>query len=477
MLEKRKLLSNSFFMLINRLTQGVTTLVLTVMIARVAGVGELGKYLLAFSYYFIFMSIVSQGLKTLYTRDLSRKPEDISIYLVNGTFLQFVLSFVGYIALVFTIFLLPYSADTSTVCYIFGLAIIPFSLSNITEAVFQSQEKMHLIAIATVPIYILRLFAMFWAMEVGYGADALAVIFVISEAIIYFLQWMLLAPTVQLKWTIQPKLMWKTLKAAKTFFVIDGVAIISIRLEILVLSLLGSEVLVGLYGGIMQLMQPFLMIADSVALATFPAMSKMVEARQEEKKQTSESIIEILLLMALPFFVGLCFFGGDLLQFIYSDSQFASANVALLIVAFSLLVYPFNRPLSYLLVANGFERINMQLVSILTVLRGVFGIILVAQYQLLGAAITYSLINGIAFIRNTYAVNHRLFSLHILQVLYRPLLISLLLVPAFISLQRLNLNFLVTLITATCIYCVCIALLGIYTFGGARNAWAKFTGK
>lgn len=464
-------------MLTNRLTQGITTLVLTVLIARIAGAEELGKYLLAFSYYFIFMSIVSQGLKTLFTRELARKPEDISAYLVNGTFLQFILSCIGYIALVFVVFLLPYNADTSAICYIFGLTIIPFSLSNITEAVFQSQERMHLIAITTVPIYILRLFAMFWAMGVGYGAHTLAVIFAFSEAVICFLQWTLLAPTVQLKWAMQPKLMWETLKAARTFFVIDGVAMISIRLEILVLSLLGSEVLVGLYGGVMQLIQPFLIIADSVALATFPAMSKMTETQQEEKRQISESIIEILLLMALPFFVGLSFLGDDLLQFIYNDSQFSEANITLFIVALSLLVYPFNRPLSYLLVANGFERINMQLVSILTVLRGAFGVILVTQYQLLGAAFTYSLINSIAFVRNMYAVNYRLFSLHILRVLYRPLLISFVMALVFMSLQRMNLNFLVTLITGVCIYCICISLLGIYTFGGAKNAWIKLTGK
>ncbi|MHC5731540.1 MAG: oligosaccharide flippase family protein, partial [Nostoc sp.] len=109
----------------NRLVQSLTSFVLVASIARTLGAYELGRYLLAFSYYYIFMVIASQGLKTLFTRELSRKPEEMPVYLVSGTFLQMLLSILAYIVQVIVVFLLPYNSDTSMTCYIMGLTIIP----------------------------------------------------------------------------------------------------------------------------------------------------------------------------------------------------------------------------------------------------------------------------------------------------------------------------------------------------------------
>jgi O-antigen/teichoic acid export membrane protein len=157
MTEKNKFLSNSFSLLINRLTQNITTFVLVASIARGLGAYQLGQYMLAFNFYYVFMTLASQGLKTLFTREIARNPDETPIYLVSGSFLQLIFCAIAYVALGVTVFALPYSEETSIVCYIMGLIIIPFSLSNVTEAVFQAKEKMHLIAISTVPIYILRL--------------------------------------------------------------------------------------------------------------------------------------------------------------------------------------------------------------------------------------------------------------------------------------------------------------------------------
>ncbi len=147
-------------MIVNRLVQSITTFVLTAAIARNLGAEAIGQYLLAYSYYFIFVGIASQGLKIFFARELAREPQKTSVYLMSGTWLQLIFSLVSYGGLVIVVFLLPYSSKTSTLCYIMGLTIIPFALSNVTEAIFQAKEKMHLIAIATVPVYVLRLIIM-----------------------------------------------------------------------------------------------------------------------------------------------------------------------------------------------------------------------------------------------------------------------------------------------------------------------------
>jgi O-antigen/teichoic acid export membrane protein len=376
-----KLAKNTVSLLLNRLTQSITTFLLTAAIARNLGAYALGQYLLAFSYYFIFVSIASQGLKTLFTRELSRQSEETPAYLISGTFLQLLLSVICYVVLCVVVFVLPYSSETANLCYIMGLTIVPFALSNITEAVFQAQERMNLIAVSTIPIYLLRLLVMIWSMQLNYGINYVAIIFLISEIVIFVIQWIIITKTINFKWQIDKKLIWQILKHARTFLAIDALGILASRMDILIISLLGNELLVGLYGAIGQLQQPFMMIVNSVGQAVFPRMTKAVENKTENQRKVTEGILEILMGMALPFVVGIWFIGGDLLKFIYQDSNFSQAVLALQINSLAIILYPAMRIFNYLLLANGFERFNLIETAITNVVGGITGVILVAQYN------------------------------------------------------------------------------------------------
>ncbi|MBW4493464.1 MAG: oligosaccharide flippase family protein [Oscillatoria princeps RMCB-10] len=454
-------------MAVNRLAQSLTSFVLFASIARILGPYELGQYLLAFTYYFIFMSVAAQGFKTLFTRELSRHPQETPVYLVSGTLLQLLFSLTGYALLVAVVFALPYSSDTSTVCYVMGLAIVPFSLSNVTEAIFQAQEKMHPIAAITVPVYILRVGVMIWAMKLNFGVSFMAGIFVLSEFVILLIEWGLLARTVKPKWHINWEFIWQTVRAARTLVAIEGVAALSGRMQVLILSLLGGEVVVGLFGGVAQLMQPFEILAQSVVLAVFPSLSKAVTLGKEKQRHLVESIAEILLCVALPLLLGLYFIGGNLLIFIYRDPSFAEATAALKVVALGLVAVSFIRPLSSLLVASGLERVNLREVSVTNVLGGLLSVVLVSQYQLIGAAIAALLMNISACSQYMYAVRTRLFSLDLWRILRRPVLISVFMLAVFLILQEISQNILLTAVAASLAYLLLIGVLGLSAVGRA----------
>ncbi|QLE43121.1 polysaccharide biosynthesis protein [Nostoc sp. C052] len=476
MVEKYKLISNSLSMIVNRLTQSITAFVLTAAIARTLGAEALGQYLLAYSYYFIFVGIASQGLKTLFTRELANEPQKTSVYLISGTCLQLIFTFLSYGALVIVVFLLPYSSKTSTVCYIMGLTIIPFGLSNVTEAIFQAKEKMHLIAIATVPVYVLRVLIMIWAMQMKYGIEYLGAILFFSETLILIVEWILITRFVKIQWQIDRIFIWNIIKGARTFFAIEAISVVSSRIQILILSLLGNEFLVGLFGGIVQLLQPFLIIANSITVAMFPRLSKVVDQGRQKQQQITESFIEILLTMGLPLFLGLLFFGKDLLVFVY-DSSFAQGSLALSISAVSLLLLPFTRTLCYLLVANHFEIVNLREVVITTTLGSLIGVALVSQYQLLGAAIMALLMTIIAFSQYVYFSYTLLFPLNLWRIIRRPVVIGTLMLSVFLILKKINLDFSLTLIISTSSYMLFVSFLSIYTLGGIDFVLEKFVRK
>lgn len=463
-------------MIANRLAQSITAFVLTAAIARNLGVEALGQYLLGYSYYFMFVGIASQGLKVLFTRELAREPEKTSVYLISGTWLQLIFSFLSYGALIIVVFLLPYSSKTSTLCYIIGLTIIPFALSNVTEAIFQAKEKMHLIAIATVPVYILRLLIMIWAMQLKYGVEYLGAILFFSETLILVIEWILITRFVKIQWQIDRVFVWNTIKNARTFVVIEAMAVVSSRIQILILSLLGNEFLVGLFGGIVQLLQPFLIIANSITVAMFPRLSKVADQGREKQQPIAESFIEILLTIGLPLFLGLLFFGKDLLVFIYTPS-FAQGSLALSISAVSLLFLPFIRTLCYLLVANHFEIVNLREVFITNTFGSLLGVALVSQYHLLGAAIMSLLMTILGCSQYVYFTYTLLFPLNLWRIIRRPVIIGILMLVVFLILKNINLNFLLTLIIATSSYILFVIFMSIHALGGIHLIWEKFVKK
>lgn len=476
MLEKGKLISNSLSILISRLAQSITAFILTASIARILGAEALGQYLLAFSYYFIFVNIASQGLKILFTRELSQHPEKTSIFLTNGTLLQLLFSLIGYAALLTLVFVLPYSTQTSNVCYIMGLTIIPFSLSNITEAIFQAQEKMHLIAISTVPIYILRLLGMIWAMQMDYKVEALAIILFVSELIILLIEWILLLPIVKIVCKFDKSFIWNTVKTARTFFAIEGIAVVNNRFQILLLSLLGNEALVGIYGGISQLMQPFLIIANSISTAIFPSLSKAVVQGKKSQQKITENLIEILLIISLPLLIGCLFFSQDLLLFLYNPS-FVQGSLALKIVSCTLLFLPFNRSLPFLLVANGYERINLRILIVNTTLAGFLGIFLVSQLKLIGSSLTDLTAIILSFVQHIYYTYRYILSLNFVQIIRRPFIISILMIPVFLILRTINLDFSLKLLVSVLTYISIVSFFLVRTLGGIRVVWLRLLRK
>jgi O-antigen/teichoic acid export membrane protein len=189
---KHQLVKTSVAVLISRVAQSATSFVLTLSIARILGPFALGQYMLGYAVYLWFMTIASHGLKVLFTRELSSEPDRAGLFLGNGTWLQLALCLIAYAALVLLVALLPYAPDTARVCIVLGLAVIPFSLSNIIEAIFQAFEKLHLVAFSTVPIYVLRVVASIGLMLAGYDILLICWIQVISEVVVLLVEGILI---------------------------------------------------------------------------------------------------------------------------------------------------------------------------------------------------------------------------------------------------------------------------------------------
>jgi O-antigen/teichoic acid export membrane protein len=152
-------------------------------------------------------------------------------------------------------------------------------------------------------------------------------------------------------------------------------------------------------------------------------------------------------------------------------------TVALNVVALTLITISFIQPLSFLLVANGLEWVNLREVIITTVIGSFLSIALVSQYKLLGAAIALLLMQIIGCSQYVYAVYARLFSLQLWRITRRPLLISIVMLAIFVILQKVSQDLILTVIAASFAYCMIVSVLGVFALGGPSRVWAKLLRK
>jgi O-antigen/teichoic acid export membrane protein len=265
--------------------------------------------------------------------------------------------------------------------------------------------------------------------------------------------------------TVLKDIFWKS----KTFFAIESIAVLNDRMQTLILSFFGSEALVGLYGAVIQLIQPFYIVSHSLSMAVFPGLTKAVEMGREQQKRMAEGITTALLCISLPLFVGSLFVGKDVLSFLYGDASFTAASGALSVSVLAVVLTSFARPLTYVLVANGLERINLYQVVVTSFTGAIVGVVLVSNYQLMGAAIAAVLMSILNVTIYIYAVFSRLFKIDFWSTLQAPLAIGTSMIPVFSILGATVRSVPIGLILASAAYCAIAAAVGIWSVGGPKG--------
>lgn len=458
---RQRLVSNSLALMINQLTQNGTSLLLSMAIARTVGAYTLGQYSLAFTFYFIFMTISSTGFKSLLTRELARNPEKTSTTLISGSLLQLIFGLVAYATLCLIVLALPYGAATRIICWIVGAALVPYGLSNITEAILQAQEKMHLIAVSTAPIYILRLVVMYVLLRLTNDIDLVGITLVLSEILVLIIEWGLV---LRLLKTVALRIDWMFIRdlfnSARTFLAIEGIAVVKTRMQILILSLLAGETVVGLYTAAVQLITPFYLVSQSLVVSTMPTIARST-ADDPRLQKLVEKSIAVLLTVAVPMLVVFWFIGGPLLVFLYRNARFNEAALALGIAGLSMLPIAFVRVLGYLLMARGMERVNLRALTINTIGGFFVSLILTSQFGIIGAAVAAVLIEISGAAQFMMAVRTSHFPINFWNIIRIPLAVGLGMALVFVVLEAFTLPVLPLLILAGSAYVLIVGLAAI----------------
>jgi O-antigen/teichoic acid export membrane protein len=443
------------------------------LVARQLGAFAFGQMSLALTLFYTFQMVAIAGTKTLITREVARDRRQTGQYLVNGSVIVGVFSLLAMLLLLAFVWLMSYAASTAGIILLLSLALLPYALSALYEAIFQAWERMRYIAYANAPVNLAKVCLVLLLLSQGYGLYHLVVLLVASHVAVMGIElWLLRRFMTVPRARLHLQFALTLIRATGPFLGIDVLVAIWSALNVVLLSKLAGETEVGLYNAANQLLVPVMLVYQSIMLSLFPMMCRRFDIGLNRVKHAAEYMIELLLAMALPTTVGLFFLADSALVLLYGREDFLLASGALRIMVWSLLLVALTHVLGQVLLASLREKVTLRIIVIDVLVNLVVGLMLISQLGLLGAAITVLLTRVIDFFQHYVPVSRLLTNIALGELASKPVVASVCMCVFLVFLRGQSM--LLTVVSAGAVYAGVLLALALWSTGSVRQLKARY---
>jgi O-antigen/teichoic acid export membrane protein len=396
----KRIAKNSAFQAVAYGAQSLTAFFIPVYLARLASAELLGQFATIITLAGLFSTLARFGLPSLLIREIARSrenPEQVD-RLVNAAIgLTAILSATAFGLMLAVGLLLNYPSVLFRACVLAGLALGIEAIAYMIEASFRGREKMEwsaviiavmegtflVLALMTVPLRA----AIDWLMVAFLASRIISLVVGVS---IYRARFGKLHPTID-------KEMWTSLfKAGFPFAITNGLSSVYVRVDVVFLSYLTTNAIVGLYEAANNLTVRLNIVARTLSIALYPFLSsEFVKNKQSLQRYTGRTI-RLLVIPSAMIAAMLWAFGDRIVISVYGD-RFAAATQA---VKWLALIMPFkfiDTSLEVALSASNREGKRAIAVSVAALANLLFDFILIPRYGLMGAVYETLLTEGVLF--------------------------------------------------------------------------------
>lgn len=431
-------------------------LLLSIIIARKLGDVTFGKYSFTVAFIALF-AVLPLGFDTLLARNVARDKSLAPKYLGNLVIIKAILSLVifGLIALIIN--LMDYPHDTTIAVLIFGIYVVFTALANTFKMAFQAYERMELTALVTIARQLLIVSLGLAAIFLGYGLITIASIFAIASMLDLILSFSICG-----KKLAKPKIeididFWK--KAARVALPLTFVplaAIIYTRVDMVMLSAMKGDAVVGWYGAAYSLVLALQFIPTVFLTALSPLMAQFFVSSQDSLKAVYEKSIRYLFIIGLPIAAGATLLAHRVIP-LFFGSQFADSITALQILAWDILLFFLYRPLLYVLFNMDKEKQLAAVAGACAVMNVLLNLALIPSLSYVGAGIATIATETILLGAYFYLVSKYLYRLPMRKTVAKPLIACAIMAVFVYFCSGINLAALI--VSAAVLYFVMLYLL------------------
>lgn len=389
---------NAALLLATQVVAKVLGALLTIVAARKLGVQDYGLYAFALSLGYILSLVVDFGFPQLITREIARHAERTAEILGHVFVLEAVFTVMALVALVGILAGLGYPVERARIASIAAATMLLNGMLNVVVAFFRAYQRMELEAAARLCLSFVNVGLSLGVLFAGYGVLELAIVqlaaFVLAVAFAVVLVARVLArPSFMIRRATLLGLLTAALPLALSnvfVFVYDGTGV-------LILSLLRGDTATGLYAGAMNFIRVFGILPASIVAALLPAMGQAWRTSHEAWNLLYVRSLKWLLLVALPFAVGLFLLSHEAVVLVLGTEYVAAAPI-LQWAAWLIMIVFVNHGLTNALLSMDRERAFLGIVSVAMAFNVAANFFLVHVWEARGVVVASLLTEGLVFV-------------------------------------------------------------------------------
>jgi len=325
----RRILINTSALAGSSLWRIVMSFLLQLLIARQLGGISLGQYTIVLAYLHLCQVISELGLPTLLVRDLAQMPWLRRSYFWLVLRVQGGAALLVWVALIAITALLPLPETTRILLWVVGASLPFYAITSASQMLFQSGERMEYVMAIEVLINTLILLLSMVVLWRGGGIVQLVALLVFTQMIsagasLFFVHRSALLSGRQDAVDWQWSMLWHR---SGPFLGLALADVMLQRADIVLLSIFGGEMLVGIYSAAYNLLRVALKLIQNFWAALYPTLSRLYHHLPTHYRRLSEFATHYSMLSLL----GAAAIGSGvipiLLQFIYGNEFNDSASV------------------------------------------------------------------------------------------------------------------------------------------------------
>ena len=439
----QRIAKNSLFLLASNIISKILGFFYVMYIARYLGAEGFGILSFALAFTGIFSVFGDLGLGSLTIREVARDKSLAGKYLGNITVIKIILVIITFGLIAITINLLGYPKQTIKVVYFLALSVILSSFSNIFNSIFQAYEKMEYQSLGQILSSALMLSGALFAISHGLDVIGFASIYFLVSAValgysfaVY--TWKFSLPKLEIDWSF-----WKpTIKEALPFFLSAVVDIIAFKIDIIMLSMMKGDMVVGWYSAAYRLIETLMFIPATFAGAIYPVLSNFYVSSQESLKLMYKKSFKYLFIVGLPIAVGTTILAHKIILFIYK-SGFTHSMIALQILIWAIPIIFLTYMFGTMLASINKQLLALKINFLCMILNIMINLILIPRYSYIGASIATVITTLLSFILFFRFLSKFIYKIQIHKYILKPIMASTIMGLFIFSFAKTNLFLLI----------------------------------
>lgn len=430
---------NSVFGAFGKVSIKLIGFLFTVLIVRWLGDEAYGQYALIWSYVVVISILSDAGLSLYAIREIAKKQTDSQYIVGNIIIIRVILALTSMTLITLMVWLLGYSGQFVFYVLLASNVLLLYALQEPLDGILQANERFDLSVVAIMVGLLVFIGVGAILLWMGWHITGVIAARLLNVLMSILLVWKLLANYRQdLQWRIQPALWPQFIRASLPFGLIKLWLSWSSRVDTIILAWFWPEQMVGWYGAVYALILGITVISSSINAALYPALSRQFNRDVQSLPKIYAGVLKYLLIISLPIAGVVSLTADKVIQLLYG-AEFAPAGLALAIMIW---VVPFAFISEFLrhvlLVVNREQEALRGLILAVLVNIGL-NIWLVPYYGLLAAAGVAIITEATLTLLYLRQLRLELGSIRLMNEVFKPLLVLLVLMVVVKSLSPLPL--------------------------------------